>query len=300
MNIKKTGLGTLVLTILMVSIFLVPAVSGKANELSTTTSQDIGKIIIDNSPEIKVTKKTDTSCIVQVGDVLITYESDPKYTEANMKIKDLKTNTVSNFDYKVSTNNGKYKTDVYKEGKLVNSVTSQYNPIEPGTASKILADSAAQTNFVTASQTKYVWDGVYFIKGSGIKYNHPDYTKYNAYNYQTFYIKGNKLIHYHLSYAWSSTVSSLAGTVAGAALGARWGGAYGAAAGALLGALMGGATGQVLLDEQGCIWYWYSQSFATLYIVQLVPYLSVTKVYAPYYFRTATYTLWNLLGISNP
>lgn len=289
---NKTTIGSIFAAILLVSLAFVPAVMAQT---------DVSKkdVVIEESPGLNVIKADSTSFKAQVGDVLITYESDPKYTEANMEIKNLTTDTVSNFNYKVSTINGKFKTDVYKEGKLVNSITSKYNLIEPGTTSKILKDSAAQNNAVLASQTKYTWDGVTFIKGSGIKYPHPDYNTYKAYNYQTFYITGNKLIHYHLSSSWSNAVAGVAPAVAGALMGARWGGAYGAAAGALLGELLGGSTGSALLDEQGCVWYWYSKSFATLYIVQIAPF-GVDKVYAPYYLRVSTYTLWNLLGISNP
>jgi hypothetical protein len=101
MNNKKFGISTFFVAILLVGTLLVPAVSGKADELSSVSSEHVGEKIIDNSPEFKVIKKTDTSNIVQIGDVLITYESDSKYTQANLEIKNLKTKEVSHVNYKI-------------------------------------------------------------------------------------------------------------------------------------------------------------------------------------------------------
>jgi hypothetical protein len=295
---SKMKIGVCFVAILLMNITFVSTVMAK-----TDVSTDISKnnVIFEQSPEIKIIKANDTYYNSQVGDTLISYESNSNYTEANMEIKNLTTSEISNFDYKVSIDNGKFKTYLYKDKKLVDSATLTYNILRPGSTKEMLMSSTSQANVVSSSsKTKYKWDGVTFIKGSGIKYKHPDYNTYGVYNYQSFTIKGNSLIHYHIKATTSSAIAAGPGAVAGAAMGAKIGGAYGAGAGALLGLAMGASSGSALLDEQGCIWYWYSQKFATIHIVELVPYISVTKIYAPYYLRVSTYTLWNYLGISNP
>jgi hypothetical protein len=83
-------------------------------------------------------------------------------------------------------------------------------------------------------------DGVKFIKGSGIKYKHPDYTTYDAYNYEDFYISGNKLTHHHINKYDSATIAAAAPIVAGGIVGYLVGEAPGAIAGGLLGAFLTG------------------------------------------------------------
>jgi len=66
-------------------------------------------------------------------------------------------------------------------------------------------------------------------------------------------------------------------------------------AGAALGLVLGGATSAVLLDECGCIWFWDAKSWAYIPI-PVPPYLEQV----PMYFRIASYTLWDALGIGTP
>ena len=82
--------------------------------------------------------------------------------------------------------------------------------------------------------------------------------------------------------------------IAGAAIGTR-AGLYGAIAGAALGLFLGGSTSYVLLDEEGCIWYWYSENWDFI-IIPVPPFI----YYLPEYFRISAYTLWDGLDIGNP
>jgi len=229
--------------------------------------------------------------------MLISFESNSEYTEAKMELKNLKTDEITNLKYEVSQEAGKFKTNVYQEGKLVNTTTSEYNPIKPGETSKILRNES-ETNVsangvIRALTTLYNWDGVTFITGSCIKYKHPDYTTYDGYDYEDFYINGNTLTHHHINKYDSGTIAALAPVAAGAAVGYLVGNMVGAVAGGILGTFLTGKTSQALLDEQDCIWYWKSYTWAPIY-------LGGMWRTVPLYFRVASYTLWNGLGISNP
>jgi hypothetical protein len=252
---------------------------------------------IDKAPEIKVIEINDTINIIQVGDMLISFESNSNYTEAKMELKNLKTNEITNFRYEVSQQAGKFKTNVYQDEKLVNTVDSDYNPLETGATSKILKnDSKTNVNdnsVISVSKTLYKWDGVKFIKGSGIKYHHPDYTTYKGYNYEDFHINGNKLTHHHINKYDSATIAAAAPIVAGGIVGYLVGEVPSGIAGGLLGTFLTGKSSKALLDEQDCVWYWNSYTWSPVYISGMV-----RKV--PLYFRISAYTLWNFLGISNP
>ncbi|MDW5549487.1 hypothetical protein [Methanosarcina sp.] len=304
MTLSKTRVGAIFAAILLVSIVFIPTVMAQA-ESSSLTSNATENMKVTKLPktELKVININDTSNIVQVDNVLINFESNPEYTEAQIQIENLTTNEVEKFNYKTTELDGKFKTNVYQGKKLVNTVTSIYNPLAPSSTKEILDNSTTKQSIMssktrtTASTTKYWWDNVRFIKGSGIKYHHPDYSSYNAYHYESFYINGNKLTHYHLDDSWSGAVAALAPAAIGAAVGAKIGGALGAAAGTVLGGLMGGQSGSVLVDEQGCIWYWVAKTWKT-YINGTLP--VVYPVYLPQYCRVSTYTLWNYLGLSAP
>ncbi|KKG79027.1 glycine zipper family protein [Methanosarcina mazei] len=291
--IKKIKISAMFMAVLLLSIAFVPAVTAQADELSSVSSDQKGKKIIEETPELKVIEITDTTNIVQVGDMLISFESNSEYTEAKMELKNLTNNEKSSFEYKVLQEAGKFKTDVYNEGKLVNTVTSEYNPIKPGETSKVLEKSSSQTNTVKGTTTLYNWDGITFIKGSGIKYKHPDYTTYDAYDYESFYLAGNALTHHHINKYDSAAIAALAPTVAGATIGYLVGNMVGAVAGGVLGLFLTSQTSQALLDEQDCIWYWESYTWAPVY-------LGGMWRTVPLYFRVASYTLWNSLGMSNP
>jgi hypothetical protein len=128
---NKFGSVTLILAIFLMSIMLVPAVSGQADGISSVSSDQKGKKIIEKRPELKVIEITDTTNIVQVGDMRISFASNSNYTEAKMELKNLKTNEITNLKYEVSREAGKFKTNVYQEGKLIYTASSEYNPIKP-------------------------------------------------------------------------------------------------------------------------------------------------------------------------
>jgi hypothetical protein len=99
-----------------------------------------------------------------------------------------------------------------------------------------------------------------------------------------------------MSLSWSGQLVPLGAAVVGAVIGAQVGGAWGAGAGALVAGFLGTASSSALLDEQGCLWYWYAQSWGWYWIPTVPPQF----VNAPKYCRIGPYITWNFLGISNP
>lgn len=299
MKSTRIGISVFFVAILLLSTVLVPAVSGAA-DASFASGKEKQKEEIETLPEIEVIEATDTSSIVQVGDVLLSFKSNSEYTKAEMDITNLTTDEVTTVNYVVEEVNGKFQTNVFNNGESA-TVVMDYNPIEPGAFSKAFdidnQGSTTNTKISLASTTKYVWDGVTFIKGSGIKYPHPDYDWYNYKGevWESWKISGKKLNHYHVSSGTSATLLPLPAIVIGGTLGAIVGGGIGAVAGAALAQVLGGTSVAVLVDEKGCFWLWWAKDWG-FYIVPGTP----TLTYVPKYLRIGPSTLWNKISMTNP
>lgn len=289
---------SMLLAFLLVSMTFMPIVSAQANE---QTVPDNGKVIRFNPPDLKIIENTHTSYIVDVGDIRINLASNQEHTVATMTIKNVKTNEQQKMDFTTSQESGIYITTVMVDGKPGPTITTTYDPFEPGSMKTVLENNAQDAdtaiNMALAAQSYYYWDGVYFTSGSGIKYPHPDYTSYGAYAYEDFYISGSQLYHRHIDNTYSTTIASMPAAVAGGVIA----GVISAdpivagIVGAVIALLIGGATCAVLLDEQGCIWEWDAKSWATI-VIPVAPYLYSL----PKFERIGPYTMWNALGISNP
>jgi hypothetical protein len=256
-------------------------------------------VINDDSPKIELVENTKTSSIVRVGDVLITLKSNPEHTEAVLEIEDLITKEKETIYYKVSESSGIYTTEMYFKEELVNTYVTDYDPLEPGITGKVLSNTYKDTKKPITADSKasyYYWDSVYFASGYGIKYPHPDYQAYGAQPWDSFYISGNQLNHRHMSESESAVTAQLAPVAAGAAIGSKIGGTVGAVTGAALGLILGSGSCAVLLDENDCIWFWDSKSWAII-PNPVPPFLPYNL---PMYFRIGPYTLWDALGIGNP
>ncbi len=294
---------------IMVCVVFAPVVSASA-ELDKKSLNLADQVQKENIPEIEIIENTKTSVILEVGDVCISFKSNPELTEAVMEIEDLSKNGKNkkkdkvNVRYEVSKDSNKFKTNVYYEDDLYDTYITDYNPLAPGSAeegircstgSAICENDASLT--ATISSYNYRWDGVYFADGYGIKYPHPDYYAYRIEPWESCYINGYDLRHYHISYSISNTISNMPAVVAGAAIGAILSemNPVGAIAGAALGLILGNAYCAILLDEEGCIWCWESYDWGWT-IVPVPPFVE----YLPEYFRISAYTLWDDLGLGTP
>ena len=274
-----------------------PAVSAQADG-NIQTNPDTGKVVHFTPPELKIIENTHTSCIVDIGDVRINLTSNQEHTAATMIIRNTKTNEQQRVDYKTTIKSGSYVTQVTVDGKPGSTFTTNYDPFEPGTATTALETNTETSAAVSPmAQSYYYWDGVYFTHGSGIKYPHPDYPSYGAYAYEDFYISGTQLYHRHIDSTYSTAIGSLPAAVVGGAVAGLLTAdpVVAGVVGGVLALALGATSCQILLDEQGCIWEWDAKTWATVY-VPVAPY----SYSLPRYERISQYTLWNVLGISNP
>lgn len=276
-----------------------PAVSAQADD-SKQTSSGVGQVVKVNSPEIKIIENTHTSCIVNMGDMTVNLQSNPEHTAATMIIRNTTTNEQHKVDYKTVIKSGTYTTQITVDGTPGSTYTTSYDPFEPGSA-KIALETNTKVSVDSVnrlSQSYYYWDNVYFTKGSGIKYPHPDYSSYGAYAYESFYISGTNLNHRHIADTNSASIASVPAAAAGALIAGYFIGnpTIAGVVGAVLAATLGATPCSFLLDEQGCIWEWDAKSWGT--VITIVP--PSYAYYVPKYERIGPYTLWNTLGISDP
>lgn len=293
MKLNGMKLGAVLAVMLIVSMAFIPAVNAKQTELASDVN--VGEVTIQSSPKIEVKENTKTSSIIQIDDVLISLKSNAKHTEAVMTIENLVTKEKETIDYKVSKKSGEFTTEVYYQGELANTYVTDYDPLEPGITGDVLKDKNKKT--VSADQvttlSNYWWDGVYFTKGYGIKYPHPDVDTYQIEPWDNGYITGNQLYHRHFDQYSSGVIAALPPVLAGAAIALT--GPWGVVAGAALALILTGADCYILLDETGCIWTWDSKTWGLKWF-----WIPPGLTYVPEYFRVAAYTLWDDLGVGNP
>lgn len=286
------ALNLLMVIALVVAIF-VPSVSADERSVDLTS-----KVTIVDSPKIKLIENSRTSAIAQVGDILVSLKSNPEHSKSTMVIEDLETKEKQIFDFKTVYDSGKYTTEVYIDGKETKTFVTEYDPFEPGITGQCISDKGISEKEGSDAFTRasyYYWDDVYFATGYGIKYPHPDYQAYGAQAWDSFYISGDQLNHRHMSDSESATTAAAAPVVAGAIVAAYIGGFAGAIAGAALGLVLTGSSSALLLDEEGCIWFWESEEWG-LTVIPVPPYIQNV----PKYFRIASYTLWDGINLGNP
>jgi len=293
---KRIQIGALFMIMLLLSMAFMPAIS--ASKPMEVSDEKKGQVVkIDSPKKVEIIENTNTSTIVQVGDILITSQSDQKHTEAVLDIENLKTQEKKTLNYKISKDADTFTTEVYYEGKLANTFTTDYDPLEPHKTADVLEVKSTGESIIpySAETSNYWWDNVNFTQGYGIKYQHPDYSYYGIEPWDECSLSGDELTHYHIADYTSKTIAELGPIAAGAAIGAYLGNVAGAAAGAVLGSVLSGHTSNALQDECGCIWFWYADDWDKIF-VPVPPYL----IRLPEYFRIAEYTLWDAEDIGNP
>jgi hypothetical protein len=299
---KGNNIIALFMALLMLSSVCLPTVSAKENTDPSLNNNKID-VVIEDRPDIQVIEMTKTSNIVQVGNVLISLNSNENFTEGIMEIEDVKTSEKDILKFEVTELSNEFKVDVICNDKKSESYFTKYNPLNPDDTKEMLSQKETsdfiQSEQVTTASTRstsYIWDDVYFVKGSGVKYPHPSYSIYTGEVWENYYINGDDLKHHHIKQSTSNTISQLAPAAAGASIGAYLGSVPGAAIGAVLGLMLGGTSSDALLDEEGCIWYWdaYTMDYITIVIY------SSTSIFVPKYYRISSYTLWDTINVGNP
>ncbi|WP_321428938.1 hypothetical protein [uncultured Methanolobus sp.] len=313
-NKKVRQIGILFVMMLLLNMAFVPAVSCETDSESLFQDVTVEKV---ESPDVEIIKMNNTSSIVQVGDIVISMDSDPAYTEARMTINDQNTGETADIDYKVFEVDGGFETEVYFDGELYTTLITEYNPIKPIERNPEFKEMSLQytTSEVALEATPFQWDGVTFVQGRGIKYPHPDRDYYGIETWDDYCITGNNLYHCQIDESNSATYSYLSPVIVGGLIGVKLTAcgnpavaSVGGVVGSILALIMGNDSAALLLDEEGCIWYWYGQesfwkpfpsSYVSASAASIIP-PSPIVLQVPVYARISEYTLWNNIGLSNP
>lgn len=298
---KGNNIIALFMALLMLSSVCLPTVSARENTDPSLNNNKID-VVIEDRPDIQVIEMTKTSNIVQVGNVLISLNSNENFTEGIMEIEDVNTSEKDILKFEVTELSNEFKVDVICNDKKSESYFTKYNPLNPDDTKEMLSQKETsdfiQSEQVTTASTRstsYIWDDVYFVKGSGVKYPHPSYSIYTGEVWEDYHIDGDKLKHYHIKNSKSAKIAEMVPAVAGAAIGAYIGNVPGAAIGALLGQILGVGTSDALLDEEGCIWQW--ESHVSGYVLHPVTNMPMR---VPIYYRISSYTFWDQVSAGNP
>ncbi|MEM3896268.1 MAG: hypothetical protein QW763_03265 [Archaeoglobaceae archaeon] len=275
----------------IISLFLVLVMLGS---LATPVMANPEARVKEVNVDLQVLENTETSTILIVNGLLISLNTDEKMEKGVLEIKNLSTGETEKLEFKVKQKEGSYEVQFFSNGKPIGKFETKYNPLDRKETRKSL-EKGSKENYVIQSTTYYWWDNVRFIKGYWVRYPHPDYSYYGIQPWDDRRIDGNRLIHYHINRDYSSVLAQLAPVTIGAAIGAYAGNVPGAVIGAVFGLVLSGSTSYILLDENGCIWFWQAKEWGVVWL-PLPPYVQ----YMPKYFRIASYTLWDALGMGNP
>lgn len=289
---KTIKIASILIAFLLISVTYIPVVSAYSGVENNGLTPNVGKVVYFEPPEPKIIENTDSSTIVQIGDVLITLKNDQKQQTAVLESKNLTTGETATINFDYYEKEGKYYTTMISDGQTSKEFVTDYNPFKPIEEQEMKTTSSKSVRAYT-----YTWDGVIFTDGYGVKYPHPDYASYGINPWDTAYVQGNQLKHTHYSDLWSDFYKTVPVAVAVVAIAASGGisGALDALIGTLLGGLGISGTGALLCDENDCIWGWQANEWHwRLFLIP--PGLS----YVPKYMRTGPYTLWDDLGIGNP
>jgi hypothetical protein len=266
-------------------------------------------------PVTQATSQIPLVKVVEVSDIKIRVEEQESHLNLVVQKNDTKIVDIVIEDKKVTV--------------LCNETVDSPATILQDTTSSIISDYPETLTFNKTFElteftalAKYWWDNVYFV-GSGqyIKYPHPDRDYYGISPYSTWIKEGTKLWHYQIDRDTSAGLASLGpgalGGAIGALVGALIGGPHGAVVGAIVGAVFTSIltliANWILLDEQGCIWWWTSRAFiqwlrdnalALAVLYSLSPSLAIAWAAGTFtscgYLRVGSLTFADYIGAGNP
>jgi hypothetical protein len=309
-KVQKLKIGALLLTLLI----LTPTVAG----IVMVTNSNSGSLEADNkiialSPELSDANQEASNFVIKIGDVNLAISIvDPgrhlfMVFETNSEKATLET--------KVSVDeNGKYQTSILLNGKLCSYQTLDSNILEPisiAPPNKISQPASVEgISGLTPQYTYSWWDGVKQVTGPSylIAYHHPDRTYYQIATFRDWGIVGNKANHNQINHNLSQILAAGGWMVIFGAIGAAIGGAGGALLGSVFGYLFGYATQGIILDEEGCIFWWCGIAFfewfnANAWWLVWNPFgwgATIAQFLSIGYLRIGSQTLWDAPAIGNP
>jgi len=231
------------------------------DEIVTTRGEVTSELQEKSDLVMQIGKLTLTMCIIEPhGHLLVVYEM------ARQR---------ATLEFMVEEKEEGYDTTIFLNGELVHQDILDGNLLEPiSLASPLEVKQTASEKDMSPLSPQYTyrwWDGVKQVTGPSwqIKYHHPARDYYQIAPWEDWSKRGYQTFHNQIN-DWQSGVLSTAGwagvaAAIGALIGEMWGGPAGAAGGAFIGAIIGvyleAFTGHVLLDEDGCIWWWWGIEF---------------------------------------
>ncbi|MBN2230872.1 MAG: hypothetical protein JW779_14890 [Candidatus Thorarchaeota archaeon] len=262
----KTKIFSLITILALMLPFFAEAVS-----ISIATQPDNGtsRSIILNGTPTDDTNSQET--ILQIGDITLTI--DVKETARRILITFKGEDTTTTEEIIVTPSSNGYVTSIYIDGKLLGTSIKDVNILEPvqlTTVSFNTESSESNSQSFHASYTYKWWDSIRYVTGPTyqIKYPHPDRDYYSIAPWNDWERTGSKLFHTQYNDAYSGFIAGVgwAGLFAafGAYIGLRTKNTYAVVIGAVLGAVFGLylqiVAEAVLLDEEGCLWWWSSRA----------------------------------------
>lgn len=314
----KIKLGAMLLA-LLISTTTVAGIVMASNYNSSPLEED--HKINALSPELSDFYQEESNSIMKIGDLTLTIciVESGRHLLVVYEMGDQK----STLEFIVQCEEtGKYQTSIFIDGKLLSLQTLDSNILEPisiPSPNKISQSTSVEGFSSLSPQYTYIWwDGVKQVTGPSylIKYHHPDRTYYQIATFADWSRNGYRASHNQMRQDLSGVLAvggwaAIWGAI-GAALGAVHAGPVGAAAGALLGALFGYlfglGTSAVILDEEGCIWWWFGLEFFNWFIANawwlvwnpLGWGATIGAFLASGYLRVGSWPFWDARGIGNP
>ncbi len=266
--------------------------------------------------EFEVIENTRELTIVRVNDILITQELDTIHStreqaKAVLRIEDINTREVLE-EIKIITSYkaGEYTTTFYEGERILNTVTTQFEPLKPGVLLERNLKEKSSTMGVLQGESQnrfsplgglrtFRWDNVWFVYGANrdINYSRPCVVINNICRFDNRMIRGTRLAHIQISYGITSdimvfppiVVAGLLGAIIGTKVFPGWGTAIGGIIGGAIGGLTGVQLRQILVDDRGTIWMNVHRSLRWW---PLPP--------RPRFLRTGSWVLWDYCPATSP
>lgn len=305
--------------VLLVSSAVITGILMVSNYGSSSFDESRGTMAV--SPELSDFSQEGSNSVMKFGNLTLTVRIvEP---EKHMLMTYEMNSQKSTLEFIVSSEeSGRYQTSIFIDGQLLSLQVLDSNILAPiSIPSPVRSSQPASIEGYSSPSPQYTyawWNGVKQVTGPSylIKYHHPDRTYYQIPTFANWGIVGNRANHNQLNHDLSQIAAaggwSLVCSIIGAALGAMVGGVFGAAAGVLiggvLGSLIGYFSGAILLDEQGCIFWWFGIAFfnwfkANAWWLVSSPFgwgATIAQFSLTGYLRVGSWTAWDAPGLGNP
>jgi hypothetical protein len=260
-----------IISLIIILVLMLPFIAETASVTLVTQSYNGSprSITQDKIPEDETNSQV---TVLQIGDITLTF--DVKEPAKRTFITLQGENTKVTEEVIVTPSSEGFTTSIYIDGRLFGISVKDVNILEPvqlTTASIDSLSTESQSPSYRASYTYEWWDSIRYVTGPTyqIKYPHPDRDYYQIAPWNPWEGTGTQLFHTQFNQLYSGLIAGVGWTGLCTAIGAYIGyrsstNVYATVIGAVLGAVIGlylqFATEAILLDEEGCMWWWSSRA----------------------------------------